>query len=63
MVGVSEQERAPGHHPVDVAVAVDILDVRALAAAHEERLVEPDGAHRAHRRVDAAGNQLERAAE
>ena len=62
VVGVAEEERAPGHHPVDVAVAVDVLDVRAVAAPHEHRLVEPDRAHRANRRVDAAGDQLERAA-
>jgi hypothetical protein len=61
-VGMAEQQRAPRHHPVDVAVAVDVLDVRTLAAAHEDGLVEPDGTHRANRRVDAAGNELERAA-
>ena len=57
-VGVAEEQRAPRHHPVDVAVAVDVLEVGALAAAGEERLVEPDRAHRAHGRVDAAGDQI-----
>src|SRR5262249_32124915 len=38
--------------------AVGRLDVRAVAARDEERLVEPDAAHRAHRRVDPAGDQL-----
>ena len=56
-----EEQRPPRQHPVEVAVAVDVVEVRALAARDEERLVEPDGAHRAHGRVDAAGNQLERA--
>ena len=60
-IGVPEDQRPPRHHPVDVAAAVDVLDLRALAAAHEQRLVEADRAHRAHRRVDAAGDQLERA--
>ncbi len=40
-VGVTEDQRPPRLHPVDVAVAVDVLDRRALAAAHEQRLVEP----------------------
>jgi hypothetical protein len=52
-----------GPHPVEVAVALDVLEVRALAARDEERLVEADGLHRADGRVHAAGNQLERAAE
>src|SRR5439155_21609634 len=55
-------KRAPGHDPVEVAVAGDVLDVRAVTTAHEEGLVEADRAHRANRRVDAAGDQLERAA-
>ena len=48
-VAVSEEERAPGHDPVEVAVSFDVLDVGALAAAHEEGLVEADRAHRAYR--------------
>ena len=56
-----KSERPPGHHPVEVAAPLDVLEDRALAARGEERLVEPDGAHRAHGRVDAAGDQLERA--
>ena len=31
-IRVPEDQRPPGHDPVDVAVAVDVLDVRALAA-------------------------------
>ena len=51
---VAEHERPPGHHPVDVPVAVDVLDPGALAARHEERLVDSDGGHGADRRVDPA---------
>ena len=61
-VGVAEDERPPAHHPVDVAVPVDVLDRRAAAAAHEDRLVETDRPHRAHRRVDAARDHPPRAA-
>src|SRR5712691_2111698 len=61
-IGVTEEQRAPRHHPVDIAVAVDVLEVRTLAATDEERLVETDGAHRTHGRVHAAGDELERAA-
>src|SRR5205085_10508738 len=61
-VRVPERERPPGHHPVDVAAAFDVLQVRALRPADEEGFVKPDGAHGANRRVDAAGDQLERAA-
>src|SRR5439155_11341394 len=62
-IGVTEEQGAPRHDPVDVAIAVDVLKIGALAAADEQRLVEPDRAHRAHGRVDAAGNEVERAAE
>ena len=57
-IRVPEDQRPPRHHPVDVAAAGLVLDPRALAAADEERLVEADGAHRPHRRVDAARNHL-----
>ena len=59
-VGVPEDERPPRHDPVEEAAALG-LDVRARPAPHEERLVEPDAAHRPDGRVDAAGDQLERA--
>ena len=55
-IRVTEDERAPRHDPVDVAAAVHVLDARTGAAAHEDGLVEADGAHRPHRRVDAAGD-------
>ena len=32
-IGVPEDQRPPGHDPVEVAPAVDVLDVRARAAA------------------------------
>jgi hypothetical protein len=60
-VGMAEDERTPGHDPVEEPAPVLRLDVRTLAAADEERLVEADGAHRADGRVHAAGDQLERA--
>ena len=43
------------------APAVGRLEVGALAARDEERLVEADRPHRADGRVDAAGDQLWRA--
>jgi hypothetical protein len=43
-------------------VAVDILEVGAISATDEERLVQPDRTHRANGRVDAAGDEVERAA-
>ena len=61
-VRMAEDQRAPGHDPVDVAASVDVLDPGACAASHEDRLVEADGAHRADRGVDAARDQPRRAA-
>ena len=57
-VGVAEDQRAPGHHPVDVTVPLRVLEVGAAAAAGEQGLLEADGAHRADGRVDAARDQL-----
>ena len=57
-VRVPVDQRPPRADVVDVAVAVDVEQLRALAALDEER-VAPDRAHRAHRRVDAAGEHLE----
>src|SRR5581483_11661346 len=56
-IGVTEDQRPPGHDPVDVAAPVHVLDPRALATANEDGLVEPDRAHRTHRGVDAARGQ------
>ena len=55
-VGVAQNQRPPGEDVIDVAVAVHIVHIRALALADEEGLA----AHRAegpHRRVDTAGQQ------
>ena len=56
-IGVAEEERPEGHDPVDVALAFDRFQIGALAPPHEERLVEADGFHRPHRRVDASWDQ------
>src|SRR5262249_62379900 len=57
-IAVAEDERPPRLHPVEEPAAVLGLDVGPLAAGDEQRLVEADRAHRAHRRADAAGNHL-----
>jgi len=56
-IGVPEDQRPPRLHPVDERAAVGRLEEGAAAAFDEERLVQPDRAHRANRRVDAAGDQ------
>ena len=56
-VGVAEDERAPRADVVDVAVAVHVDELGAQSALDEDR-VAPDGAHRPHRRVDAAGKRV-----
>ena len=58
-VGVAEDQRPPGADVVDVAVAVDVVEIGALAALDEQRLP----AHRAegaHGRIDAAREQVQR---
>src|SRR5581483_6114669 len=60
-VGVAEDQRPPRLHPVEEPPPVLRLEVRTVAAGGEERLVEPDGAHRAHRRADAARHHRLRA--
>src|SRR5690606_29320070 len=54
---VAGDHRAPGADVVDVAVAVDVVQERAVRAPGEERFAayRPE---RAHRRVDATGHQL-----
>ena len=47
---VAEDQRPPGEDVVEIAVAVDVDEVRALAALDEER-VAADRAERAHRRA------------
>jgi len=59
-VCVAVDERPPRLHPVEQAPAVGRLEVRALPARDEERLVHADRAHRAHRGVDPARDRLQR---
>ena len=61
-VRVPEEQRPPRLHPVDVAVALDVLHPASRAARDEHGLVDAHGAHRAHGRVDAAGDQARRPA-
>src|SRR4029078_5001223 len=61
-ISMRDGQRPPRLHPVDVAVALDVLDPASRAARDEHGLVDAHGAHRAHRRVDAAGGQARRAA-
>ena len=58
-VSVPRHERPPREHPVDVAVAVHVDQLRALAACDEYRIAA-DGAHRADRRVHPTREQLHR---
>ncbi len=53
---VAEDRGAPRLHVVDVATAVGVEQVRALAAGDEERLAA-DRRERPHRRVDPAGDR------
>ena len=55
---VPVDQRPPRAHVVDVAVAVDVDELGALAAGDEDR-VAPDRPHRAHRRVHAARDHLQ----
>ena len=59
-VGVPEDQRAPRLNPVEVPRSGDVLDVRPLPAHEEQRLVEADGTHRPHRRVDPSGDEARR---
>ena len=62
-VGVAEYERAPRHHPVDVAGAAASSRYAPSPRRGEERLAAPHRVPRAHGRVDAARDHLARAAE
>src|SRR5205823_1922774 len=57
---VPQDHRPPRADVIQVAVAVRILQSRALRLPNEERIAA-HGAERAHGAVDAAGNQLDRA--
>ena len=54
---VAVDERSPRHHIIDVAIAVDVLDVRASGAANEQRGCA-DALEGAHGTVDATGQNL-----
>ena len=62
-VGVAEDERPPGHDPIEVAAPIGVLEVGPRSAPDEERLLEPDRTHGANRRVDPAGDNRLCAAE
>jgi hypothetical protein len=59
---VAVKQRAPRHHVIDEAIAVDVLDGRARGASNEQRRT-PDGLERPNRAIDAAGEDLGRAGE
>ena len=61
-MGVAEDGGPPRSHVVDVALAVDIPQVRAVAARDEARRAA-DGAKGAHRRIDARRNRALRTGE
>ena len=56
---MAEDRRSPGADIINVFVAVHVPKVRAFRLVDKERLAT-DGAERAHRRVDAAGNEFQR---
>ena len=58
-VRVAVDQRAPRADVVDVDVAVDVGELGAGGALDEDR-VAPDRAHRAHGRVHAAGEHVQR---
>ncbi len=59
---VTEDERPPGEDVVDVAVPVDVDEVRALSALDEHRAAA-DCPERPHGRGDASGHELDRLGE
>ena len=61
-VAMAEQQRTPGADVIDVLVAIDVEDVRPLAA-RDENGVAADAAESADGGIDAAGNDLLGAAE
>jgi hypothetical protein len=56
-MGMSGNQRSPGEHIVNVAIAIHIIKIRTFAAVNEERL-PPHGTKGAYRRVHAAREQL-----
>src|SRR4029079_19371261 len=59
---VSQRERPPGEHVVNVAIAVHVPQIRALPPRDEARDAA-DGAKGAHGTIDAARDQFLRARE
>ena len=56
-MGVAEDHRAPGADVVDVAVAVEVEEIRPLGPVDEDRLAA-DAAEGPGRAVHAAGHEL-----
>ena len=56
---VAADQRAPRADPVDVAMAVDVDQLEALAAIDEDRVLAADRAHRPHGGVDPAREQAD----
>jgi hypothetical protein len=56
-MAVPEDHRSPGADVVDIAVAVEVVQVSPFAASEEDRLA-PDSAKGAGGAVDAARNEL-----
>src|SRR5262249_15452320 len=56
-VAVPKDERAPRTDVMEVAVAVDVVEIRPLAACDVNRM-PADGAESTGRAVDAAGDEL-----
>ena len=54
---VAQDQRAPGENIIDVLVAIDVEDVRSLAAGDEGRRAA-NAAKCADGGIDAAGDQL-----
>src|SRR5271165_41717 len=54
---VTQHQRTPGTHVVDVLVSIDVEDARAFAPSDEGGRAA-NATKRANRRVDAAGDQL-----
>jgi hypothetical protein len=62
LVGVTEDQRSPGAHPVDVLISIRIPYMRACTALEEDRLAA-DRPERAYGAIDAARQQRLRLSE
>ena len=54
---MAEDQRAPRADVVDVAIAVDVVEIGRFAALEKDRLAA-DAAERAGRTIDAAGDEI-----